>query len=155
MSFNPWAPEGAIITRLKSHVALVSATQGIFNTVAIDGDGTEISIGAGLQPFVVMTHVSGTFSNTTFRTNIASSLYQVSVFDSPMNGDDAAKTVAGYVFGDSEGTDNNPTFGLHRWQISGVTDMANATMVAESYGTLHTADALHYWMTFSIENVEA
>ena len=155
MSFNPFAPEGAIITRLKSHVALVTATQGIFNTVAVDGDGSDITIGPGKQPFVVLTHVSGTFGNTTFRTNIASSLYQVSVFDHKNNGDDAAKTVAGYVFGDSEGTDNDPTYGLARWKMTSVTDMAGATMVPESYGTLHDAAALHYWMTFSIENVEA
>jgi len=155
MSFNPFAPEGAIITRLKSHVALVTATQGIFNTVAVDGDGSDITIGPGKQPFVVLTHVSGTFGNTTFGTNIASSLYQVSVFDHKNNGDDAAKTVAGYVFGDSKGTDNNPTYGLHRWTISGVTGMADSMMTADSYGAPHTDKALHYWMTFSIENVEA
>jgi len=155
MSFNPFAPEGAIITRLKSHVALVTATQGIFNTVAIDGDGSEISVGVGKQPFVVLTHVSGTFGGSTFRTNIASSVYQVSVFDDKKNGDDAAKTVAGYVFGDSEGTDNEPTYGLAHWKMTSVADMASVTVVPESYGTLHDAEALHYWMTFSIENVEA
>lgn len=155
MSFNPLAPEGALITRLKSHVALVTATQGIFNTVAVDGDGSEIKVGQGKQPFVVLTHVSGTFRNTTFRTNIASSVYQVSVFDSPLNGLVPAQTVVGYIFGNSEGTDNSPTYGLARWKVTGVTDMANATVVPVDYGTQHGADELHYWMTFSIENVEA
>lgn len=155
MSFNPFAPEGAIITRLKSDVTLVSTTQGIYNTVAIDGDGSDIMIGVGKQPFVVLTHVSGTFGNSTFRTNIASSVYQVSVFDHKGNGAVPAQTVAGRVFGNSEGTDNTPTFGLARWKMTGVADMADITVVPESYGTLHDAEALHYWMQFSIENVEA
>lgn len=151
MSFNPFAPEGAINNRLQSHVALVSATQGIYNTVAPD----DITIGAGLQPIVVVTHISGTFEDTTFRTNIGRSLYQVSVFDAKSNGDDAAKTVAGYIFGDSEGTDNDPTYGLARWQVSGVTDMANAYITPQAYGTAHDAETLHYWMTFEIEVQEA
>lgn len=151
MSFNPFAPEGRIITRLKSHVALVTATQGIYNTVAPDN----ISVGPDKDPIVVVTLVSGTFENSTFRTNTASALYQVSVYDSVQNGDDAAKTVAGYIFGDSEGTDNNPTYGLARWKMTGVADMANVTVVPDTYGTQHDAEVLHYWMTFSVENVEA
>lgn len=151
MSFNPFAPEGAIITRLKSHVAMVSATQGIFNTIAPD----DIEVGLSKQPIVVVTHISGTFEDTTFTTNIARSVYQVSVFDHKANGDNAAKTVAGYIFGDSEGTDNDPTFGLCRWKVTGVTDMASATMTAQTYGTAHDAEVLHYWMTFEITVQEA
>ncbi|MBO6739041.1 MAG: hypothetical protein JJ916_04190 [Phycisphaerales bacterium] len=151
MSFNAFAPEGPIITRLKSHVALVAATQGIYNTISPDDTLLE----PGDKPYVVVTHISGTFENTTFRTNIASSLYQVSVYANRQDGDDDAKTIIGYIFGDSEGTDNAPTYGLARWKMTGVTDMASATMVPESYGTAHDAERLHYWMTFSIENVEA
>lgn len=151
MSFNPFAYESAIITRLKQHVALVSATQGIYNTVA-PGD---VSLGPSKQPYIVVTHISGSFDGSTFANNVASSLFQVSVYDSVDNGDDAAKTVAGYVFGDSEGTDNSPTYGLARWKITGVTDMADAMVVPETYGTAHDANALHYFITFSVENQEA
>jgi len=151
MSFNPFAPEAAIRTRLLTHVALTTATQGVYNTVAPD----DVTIGRGKKPIVVVTHITGDFENTTFTTNVASSLYQVSVFDSKTNGDDSAKTVVGYIFGDSEGTDNAPTFGLARWKMTGVSDMASARLIPQSFGTLHDADELHYYMTFAIEVQEA
>lgn len=150
MSFNPFAPESAIITRLKSHVALVTATQGIYNTVAPD----DITVARGADPFVVMTHISGE-TDDTFEGNVGRSLYQVSVFDHRSNSTNNAKTVVGYIIGDSEGTDNAPTYGLHRWKISGVTDMGDALMRWVRYGTQHDESTWHYFIEFEVYVPEA
>lgn len=151
MSFNPFAPQAALRTRLLTHVPLTTAVQGVWTAAAPD----DISVGRDKKPYVVITHVPGNFDLTTFETNIADSEYQVNVFDHLVNADDAAKTVLGYVFGDSEGTDNNPTYGLARWKMTGVTDMAPTTIVPRTFGDLSDANTLHYYITFQVVNAEA
>lgn len=150
MSFNPFAPEGPMRARLLTHVALTTAVQGVYNTVAPD----DISLGRGKMPVVVITHVSTPF-NDSFQYNAVTATYQVSVYDSKLNGDDAAKTIVGYVIGNSEGTDNAPTYGLHRWQMTGVTDTAASLMRGLECRSLHDGDTLHYAITFEVEIQEA
>lgn len=149
MSFDIFQFESAIYARLNTGVIL-AAVQGVYNTVA----PPEIKVGRGLDPFVVFFMVSGSFENT-FVNNIGESTYQVSVYDHRLNDDISAKNVLADIFGDSEGTDNTPTIGLARWKVSPTGDAATAMMVPESFGTQHSEDHLHYWMTFSITTQEA
>lgn len=150
MSFNPFAPEGAINNRLQSDVTLLAAVQGIYNTAIPD----DLSIRNTLKPIVVVTHLSGSFDDT-FVNNMVSHEYQVSVFDSRNNGVVPAQTVLARIIGNSRGTDNNPTYGLHRWQVSSVSGMENARMRGRQVGAPHDAEAYHYWVTFAIEVQEA
>lgn len=133
-----------IVDRL-SAAPLAAATQGAFNTIA-DGDA---AVAPGSRPLIIVTHVSGVGGDT-FDTNIGESVYQVSVFDHRANGMVNIADVVSKVFGNSYGTDNAPTYGLHRWKMTGMTYNADCMLARDQFGTQHTADELHYWQTFKV-----
>lgn len=150
MTYNPFAFEASIDGRLDSG-AIAVLVQGVFNTKA----PPSVKVGKGLQPYIIFELVDGTFAPMTFETNVSEATYRVSVYDHAENGLQNIHTVVSLVFGDSEGTDNQPTIGLARWKIPAVSDIATAIMRPEAFGTQHTEDQLHYWMTFTVEVQEA
>lgn len=150
MSFNLVTLEKAIADRLT--VSLIGDIQGAaHNTLAPD----TAELAQGSKPLVVFTLVSGTYEDTTFSTNVATAVYQVSVYDHRANGLVNLSAVYGKVYGNSEGTDNTPTVGLHRWKITGITDIADCRVEAVNFGTQHDAETLHYWQTFRVYAAEA
>lgn len=149
MSFDVFQFESPIYDRLNS-APISSAVQGVWNTVA----PPTIKVERGGLPYIVFFITSGVFGNT-FENNIVEATYQVSVFDHPGNGDVAAKAVMAQVFGDSEGKDNAPTYGLARWKVGATADAATAMMIPEDFITRHTPDGLHFAMSFRVSIQEA
>lgn len=152
MSFDPFLPQAILRTRLLSDATLTAAVQGVWNEVAPD----DIELDRGADPIVIITNVSLGFDFTTFQTNIADTDYQVAVWDHRVNGVVPARTVLSRVFGNSKGTDNEPTYGLARWKITGVTGMADVTVEPLSGGILNDGEGHHgYYLTFRVLVQEA
>lgn len=149
MSFNPFAFDASIYARLNTG-AIAAAVQGVWNTQA----PPSVKAAKGSDPYVIFELIDGQYDDT-FQNNIAEATYRVSVYDHALNGHVPAQTVAALIFGDSEGTDNNPTVGLARWFIPAVTDVATAIVRPETFGTQHSEHILHYWQTFAVTVQEA
>ena len=150
MSFNPFAFGPSIFARLNTG-AIAAAVQGTWDT----SSGPDIVASRGGDPYIIFELIDGTFDPMVFEKNIAEATYRVSVYDHKLNGQVPALAVLAMIYGDSEGTDNTPTVGLARWKIPAVTDVAAATLRPETFGTQHTEDVYHYWMTFTVEIQEA
>ena len=149
MSFNPFSIEASIYGRLNSG-AIAAAVQGVWNTHA----PPSVTAARGSAPYIIFELFEGSY-DPDFVNNLAEATYRVSVYDHALNGTLPATTVAGLVYGDSEGTDNNPTVGLARWVVPAFTDVATAIMRPEAFGTQHTDKIMHYWQTFSVTLQEA
>ena len=141
--------EAKILARLNAS-PIVPAAQGAYNTVSPN----DVQIAIGSKPYVVFTLVSGTYADSTFEKNVATAVYQVSIFDHRGNGSVNLYDVAGKVFGDSSGTDNAPTYGLARWKITGMTNVEDCMVEHVDFMTQHEPDALHYWHTFRVTATE-
>lgn len=150
MSFNPFAFESSIYTRLNTG-AIAAACQGVWNTKAPPG----IKVSQGGDPYIIFELFDGTFDPMTFEHNIAEASYRVSVYDHMENGNAPSHALIALIYGNSEGTDNAPTYGLARWKIPAVTDIATSSLRPGAFGTQHSEDQLHYWMTFTVEVQEA
>lgn len=149
MSFNLIEIESKIADRINAS-PIVPAAQGAWNTVA----PPTIQVADGSTPLIIYNLVSAVASDT-FVENSLSCVYDVHVYDHIINGLPNLIDVYGKVYGDSEGTDNNPTYGLHRWKITGMTDTADSFVECLSIRTQHEPDILHYVLSFSIEATEA
>lgn len=142
--------EAKIQARLNAS-PIIPAAQAAWNTQGPPDD----MVAPGGKPFIIYTMLSIDYSVSGFVDNAAEIVYQVSVFDHRANGYAAIADVVGKVTGDSEGTDNSPTYGLHRWLITGMTDTADCRMEIVSGFTQHEADAFHYALTFKVTATEA
>lgn len=148
MSVNLIDIETAIHARLGT--STTGMVQGVYNTI---GPSTA-SIKKGTDPYVVFTHVSGV-ADDTFTTNGFEDVYQVSIY-APRGDDSAdARAVIDKVYGDSSGTDNAPTVGLHRYTLTGLAGSDDCIMVADRRGTLHTLTEYHWFYTFRVHIQEA
>ena len=151
MSFNPEVQvEEKLFARLNAS-PIVPAAQSAWNTQA--PPGTQIEPGS--KPLIIFTMISADFSVGSFEKNAGEIFFQVSVYDDRTNGYANISDVVGKIRGDSEGTDNNPTYGLHRWLITGMTDTADCRMELVSAFTQHEADSFHYASTFKVTATEA
>ena len=150
MSFNPFIFEPSIGDRLNA-ATIAAASQGAWNTVA----PPSIRATPSSDPYIVYEMIAADFDTMTFQTNIVEVVYRVHVYDHRKNGIVPAIGLVSLIIGDSEGTDNAPTYGLHRWKIPAVTDAATAMMRSVDAGTQHEEDRLHFWVDFAIENQEA
>lgn len=148
MSFNLIEIESKIADRLNAS-PIVPAAQGAWNTVA----PPTIQVADGSTPLIIYNLVSAVASDT-FVDNSLSCVYDVHVYDHIINGLPNLTDVYGKVYGDSKGTDNNPTYGLHRWLITGMTNTVDCRVVFLNVRTQHEPDILHYVLTFSIEVAE-
>lgn len=144
MSFNMFAFDPSIYTRLNTGV-IAAAVQGVYNTRA----PSSIREAKGADPYIVFELINGNF-DPTFEDNMGEATYRVSVYDHVLNGVEPAIGVISNVYGNSKGTDNNPTVGLARWVIPAVSDIVTAIVRPEDFGTLHSDQVLHYWNTYSV-----
>jgi hypothetical protein len=142
--------ELAIIDRLSAS-PIVPAAQSAWNTAAPD----DVVTAKGTKPLIIMTTIPGSFGETTFENNVADQVYQVSIHDVRTNGIAPGMDVWTKVFGDSQGTDNAPIYGLQRWKMTGLADGVATSMEALNNGTLHTATHYHWWITFGLRVEEA
>ena len=149
MSFNLIEIESKIGDRLNAS-PIVPAAQSAWNTVA----PPTTQVADGSTPLIIYNLVSAVASDACDQ-NGMSCVYDVHVYDHINNGPPPVTDVYGKVYGDSGGTDNNPTYGLHRWKITGMTDTADCFVELLSVRTQHEPDILHYVLTFSIEATEA
>lgn len=151
MSFNPMVEvEEKIGIRLNSF-PIIPASQSAWNTQA----DRDITIEKGGKPYIVFMMISIDFTVGSFEKNAAEIVYQVSVYDHRDNGYDNLHDVIGKITGNSDGTDNNPTFGLNRWLITGMSDTADCRMELVTGFTQHEADVFNYGLTFKVTAVEA
>lgn len=150
MAFFPFIPLPAMRARLLTDAPLVTAVQGVWAGAV----PSNITLGDGLRPIVLIAQVNGVFDSSTFGSNIADAEYQVSVYDHRSNGTDAMQTAIERVWGDAEGTDNAPTYGLNRWTIA-APGIENAFVEPGTYGVLDDAETLHHFLTFRVRVTEA
>lgn len=150
MSFNLVTLEKAIRDRLTA--GLAGVIQGsAHNTVAPDTARLE----QGVRPLVVFTLVSGSYADSTFETNVASAVYQVAVMDHRANGMENLTAVFGRVYGDSAENGLSPTYGLHKWQVTGAAGIEKCRFEAGNFRTQHDAESLVYIQEFSVIVSEA
>jgi hypothetical protein len=152
MSFNLVALEKKIRDRLNAG-DLASASQGAHNTVA-PGD---TQLGDGQLPVVVVYLISGTYSHAWSSTaeSTAEALYEVAVYDARENGLVNLEAVYGLIFGDAKENGLTPTYGLHMWEVTGMTGVENCRLEAADFGTRHDPENLCYWQTFRVFATEA
>jgi len=153
MSFNLVELEKKIRDRLNAG-SLATESQGAHNTVA-PGDTV---LGDGQKPVVVFFLISGTFSHAwaaASAESTAEALYEVAVYDARENGLVNLETVYGLVFGDAKENGLSPTYGLHMWQVTGMSGVENCRLEAVDFGTRHDPENLCYWQTFRVHATEA
>lgn len=144
---NPIDLEGALRSRLIT--STTGLVQGVWNTQG----PANIKLTKGGDPTIVFTLVSMIIDDS-FSSNAAEITYQVSMMDHGDNPESAVRAVYDKVMGDSSGTDNAPTFGLHRWQATGMGDLEDSWFTATTVRTFHDINTWHWAIEFSVHSQE-
>lgn len=153
MSFNLVELEKKITDRL-SAAPLASQIQSAYNTVA----PSDTVLGPGNLPLIVFqlasAEESGAWADGSAESTVEAT-YDVAVIDSRENGFDNLMTAFGSVYGDAQENGLSPTYGLHLWEVTGMTGIANCRLQADGMRTEHDSDNLVYIRSFRVFATEA